>query len=76
MMDDERTVVSVDITPTGDGSPIHREFEIESVAPDHRGNWVLLDGDGDGDPRAILDDEDMTDIVGEMFEDIDLEAYR
>ena len=71
MMDDERTVVSVDITPRGDGSPIHREFEIESVAPDHRGNWVLLDGD----PRAILDD-DMTEIVGEIFEDIDLEAYR
>lgn len=63
-------MVAIDITPTGDEDPIHREFEIDSVASDHQGKWVFLDEDGF--PRAFLDDEDMSSIVGEMFDEEDL----
>lgn len=68
MIDDNQTVVTVDITPRGDASPIRREFEIEAIA-EREGDsdqWVLEDEIGF--PRAVLDTDEMRDITAELFD--------
>lgn len=68
MIDDERTVVTVEIAPLEDAPPIRREFEVETVA-EREGDsdqWVLEDESGF--PRAVLNTDEMREITTELFD--------